>query len=332
MLGQAAVRRLMRLVLLGALAAASVIQVAGAQGTHTQLPVAATPSVSANAIYPPADKLLEPFPNAAWNVFPRSGFDVIELAPGLYTFRYGPQATRNIFMVTPAGVIVSDPISADAARILRAEIRKITPLPVRYVVYSHNHWDHVSGGAIFKREGAKFIAQRDCIPGLRARAPADVVMPDIVYDHRYTVRLGGRSLELYHFGRDASVCNTYMRPDGGDLMVVVDTVIPGRMPVGSMADTDPGGIVDTLRQLEAMPIRAIIPGHGGPIAGRSALTERRLYMEALMHATQARLADPNPPLDLYKSIVVPEFAYLRGYDQDIAKNAERMVNYYFIGW
>ncbi len=288
--------------------------------------------VSSNGIYPSAAQLLQAYPNPSWSLFPRSGHDVVELAPGLYTFRYGRQAVRNIFMVTPRGVIVTDPINAKAAAILREEIRRITPLPVRFVVYSHNHWDHVSGGQIFKDEGATFIAQRNCVAGLKARLPHDVVMPDIVYDDRYTVRLGGRTLELYHFGADAGVCNSYMRPDGGELMVVVDTVIPGRTPVGAMADTDPGGIIRSLRRLEAMPISAIIPGHGTPIAGKSALTERRLYMEALMKATQERLADPSPPLDLYKSITVPQFSYLRGYSEDIAKNAERMVNYFYIGW
>ena len=293
---------------------------------------AVPPSVVANAIYPQQEQLMRPFPNPAWGVFPRSGHDVIQLAPGLYTFRYGLQATRNIFMVTSQGVIVTDPINAQAAAVLRAEIRKITPLPVRYVVYSHSHWDHISGGQIFKDEGAKFIAQRNCDANLKANRSSNVVMPDILYDRRYTLRLGGRSLELYHFEPDASNCSTYMRPDGGDLMFVVDTVIPGRMPLGSMADTYPSGIVRTLQTLEGMPIKAIIPGHGGPIADRSAMTERRLYMEGLMRATRERLADPSPPLDLFKSIRVPEFSYLRGYEQDIDRNAERMVNYYYIGW
>ena len=79
------------------------------------------------------------------------------LGNGLYTFRWGPY--RNIFLVTDEGVVASDPMNAEAASLYREAIRAVTDQPVKYVVYSHSHWDHVSGGAIFKQEGATFISQ-----------------------------------------------------------------------------------------------------------------------------------------------------------------------------
>ena len=60
---------------------------------------------------------------------PVEGHDVTEIGPGYYTFRH--KGLRNIFLVTKAGVIVTDPIEPEAARVLREEIRKITPLPAR---------------------------------------------------------------------------------------------------------------------------------------------------------------------------------------------------------
>lgn len=290
------------------------------------------PGVERNEYYADASDLLRPFPNASWGKFPRAGHDVVRIAAGLYSFRYGPQATRSIFMVTPAGVIVTDPISPTAAAILRDEIRKITPLPVKYVVYSHSHWDHISGGKIFKDEGAIFIAQSNCRAELKRRPHVDVVPPDRTFRDRYVVSLGGHTLELMHFGNDHSPCNTYMRPDSGPHAFVVDTVIPGRMPLGFMADTDPQGSIDSLRRLEGLSITAIIPGHGAPLAHRSALTERRTYLEALLTATKQALAQPTPPIDIAASIKLPEFSYLRGYDQDMSRNADRAVNFYYIGW
>ena len=292
----------------------------------------APPHVESNAIYPDAAQLLQPFPNPSWGQFPRTGHDVVQLADGLYTFRYGGQATRNIFMVTPAGVIVTDPISTKAARILRDEIRKITPLPVRYVIYSHSHWDHIRGGQIFKDEGARFIAHRGSLSEIRRRPNPEVVVPDEAFDDRRVITLGGRTLELMYLGRGHGSGNIVMRPDAGPYVFVVDTVIPGRMPLGFMADTDPGGVIDSLRQLEALDIRAIIPGHGVPLADRSALTERRAYLEALIDATRQALDQPAPPLDIAASVKVPAFSYLRGYDQEIARNADRVVNYLYIGW
>ncbi len=62
---------------------------------------------------------------------------------GLYAFRYN--AYRNIFIVTDDGVIATDPLDVKAAEALRQEIAKITDKPVKYVAYSHSHWDHITG-------------------------------------------------------------------------------------------------------------------------------------------------------------------------------------------
>mgnify|MGYP003407385986 FL=1 len=92
---------------------------------------------------------------------PVAGWDIVQIGPGYYSFRY--TGTRNVFLVTPEGVIVTDPIEPAAARILREQIRKLTDQPVRYVVYSHQHWDHVLGGQVFKDEGAKFVSHASCL-------------------------------------------------------------------------------------------------------------------------------------------------------------------------
>ena len=80
----------------------------------------------------------------------------VEIAENLYGFRFGPY--RSLFMVTPEGVIATDPQSPEAAVEYRRAIAALTDLPVKYVVYSHAHWDHARGGQIFKDEGARFVA------------------------------------------------------------------------------------------------------------------------------------------------------------------------------
>lgn len=64
-------------------------------------------------------------------------FDVTKVDEGVYKFRYGGH--NSMFLVTSQGVIVTDPISLrrpEAARAYLAEIRKITPAPIRYVIYT----------------------------------------------------------------------------------------------------------------------------------------------------------------------------------------------------
>ena len=70
--------------------------------------------------------------------------EITKIAGEVYRFRNN--AHYSVFAVTPAGVIATDPINADAARWLKDEIQKRFNQPVRYVIYSHDHADHISGG------------------------------------------------------------------------------------------------------------------------------------------------------------------------------------------
>lgn len=87
----------------------------------------------------------------------------------VYIFRY--QNHQAMFVVTPAGVIVTDPISygrPQAAKTYLDEIRKITKAPIKYLIYSHHHYDHIAGGKVFKDEGATVIAHRPPRNALRS--------------------------------------------------------------------------------------------------------------------------------------------------------------------
>ena len=105
-----------------------------------------------------------------------------QLADDLYAFRYGPY--RSLFMVTSEGVIATDPISPEAAVEYRAAIASVTNLPVKFVVYSHAHWDHARGGQIFKDEGATFVAQERCVQNIAESPNPDIIPPDITFDPR----------------------------------------------------------------------------------------------------------------------------------------------------
>src|SRR5262245_9417711 len=74
----------------------------------------------------------------------------VEGTDNVYIFRYGRH--QSMFVVTPEGVIATDPIGLrrPAARACIEEIRKITLAPIKYVVYSHAHFDHIAGGQPFK--------------------------------------------------------------------------------------------------------------------------------------------------------------------------------------
>src|SRR5688500_14588868 len=88
----------------------------------------------------------------------------------------------TVFLVTPDGIIMSDPINRDFSRWLKGEIASRFKVPVRYVLYTHKDWDHASGGVVWA-DTAEFVGHRNMLAALAPPAgnpplPADAVKMD----------------------------------------------------------------------------------------------------------------------------------------------------------
>jgi len=264
---------------------------------------------------------------------PVEGHEVTQIGPDYYTFRY--RGTRNIFLITDAGVIVTDPIEPAAARLLREEIRKLTDQPVRYVVYSHEHWDHILGGRIFKDEGANFVAHENCMPHFYDLPHPDLVMPDRTFSGNYDLPLGDRTLGLRYLGRNHGDCLVIMRPDGSDIPYINDLVTAGGTPLPYMSDFSLHNWIRSLRELEDWDFEEYVGGHGIALAPKAALTERRHYLEALMREVRRGLDAGTPHNEIEATVVAalrPEFGHLRNFEAWAPGNVRRVITYYSMGW
>ena len=236
--------------------------------------------------FPSREALLAPAPNAAWNQFSTAPdhYGTYEIASGVYLFVY--RGTNGLFMVTDDGVIVVDPISEAGAPKFLAAIRAITDAPIKYLVYSHWHWDHIEGGQVFKDAGAKIIAHEKCIAPLIDLPNDKIVMPDEVFYGTHTINLGGRSLELLYLGPNHTSCLVFPKPDNVNALFIVDLLTPGGSPLATWTDYIPHHWVRTLREIEAMDLDFIMSGHAVPVAHPSAVTERRRYVETLIDSVR----------------------------------------------
>ena len=132
-------------------------------------------------------------------------FATTKIADNVYVFRYG--GYQSMFVVTPEGVIATDPIAylrPQAAQAYIDETRKITRAPIKYLVYSHHHYDHIAGGKPFKDAGALVVAHKNARAKLEALKYPDVVLPDMVVDQHSTLELGGTRVDLIYVGRNHS--------------------------------------------------------------------------------------------------------------------------------
>lgn len=95
--------------------------------------------------------------------------EIIHVAGDLYRFRNNDH--YSVFLVTPDGVIATDPINQPAAQWLKDEIASRFSQPVKYVIYSHHHGDHASGGSVFA-DTATFIGHELMAAALEAEQNA----------------------------------------------------------------------------------------------------------------------------------------------------------------
>jgi glyoxylase-like metal-dependent hydrolase (beta-lactamase superfamily II) len=243
---------------------------------------------------------------AAWGQVPASPalpFVLKQVGPGVYAAIDGPEhksGSNAGFVIGDDGVLVVDSFfNADAARALVAEIRRLTPKPIRYVVNTHYHVDHTGGDQVLRDAGAVIIAHRNVrgwvrtanihlfgdriTPELKAQVEA-LPLPDLVTDKDLTVWLGSRKV----------VVRTVLGHTGGDLTVSVpearvlfcgDMVwrkVPPNLIDGSVrewAATDAGFV-----HMPQAARTVYVPGHGD-VADVRDVEDFRAYLLDLQRLT-----------------------------------------------
>ena len=221
-----------------------------------------------------AARAQEPAPQA-----PGPPFELKALGHGVYAAIDGPKGEAGAnagFVIGDDGVLVVDTFeSPKAAERMLAEIRRLTPLPIRYVVNTHYHLDHVAGNGVFAREGALIVAHRNVRSwintenlkffgkDIKAEQKAMVeglVRPGLVYDAPIDVFLGSRRVSI----------RTFPGHTGGDSVVAVPdakVVFCGdlfwRRTLPNLIDATTGLWIPSLETIASADAgAAFVPGHG----------------------------------------------------------------------
>ena len=187
----------------------------------------------------------------------------------VYVFRYAN--SQAMFVVTSAGVIATDPIGYGRTQAVVTyvdEIKKITSQPIKYVIYSHHHFDHIAGGKPFKDAGATFVAHKRAHERLAKLQDPHIVLPDETLDTTRTITLGDTTLELTYLGLNHSDSSIVMRLPKQKVLFAVDFISVGSIPGRGMIDSYPLEWEESLQKVLAMDWEKLIPGHPGVPGGR----------------------------------------------------------------
>lgn len=273
----------------------------------------------------------------------------VEVAPGVHAFieDFGRAVVSgNIVAVVgeEAVAVIDTGHHPRLTRRIVAEIRALTPKPVRYVVNTHWHNDHVSGNHVFEEAwpGVTIVAHAftaqvmdkdvrafqgpNCVPFLRTQSQplrealasgkgrdgqplpearrrrmeafvleADIAIeecaefryrgPGLTFTERATLRLGGREVELMHWGRGNTAGDVVAWIPDAKVIAAGDLVVhPFPFATASYISE----WAQVLGRLEATPFEAMVPGHGPVMRDRRYIAEVRALLESIM--SQARAA------------------------------------------
>jgi glyoxylase-like metal-dependent hydrolase (beta-lactamase superfamily II) len=277
--------------------------------------------------------LLASFDAAAQQQAPTFATTQVEGTTNVYIFRY--QNHQSMFVVTQAGVIVTDPISygrPQAAVTYLEEIRKITKAPIKYLVYSHHHYDHIAGGKVFKEAGAVVVAHRRAKERLAALKGLDVVVPDQGVGNKHVIRLGGTTLELHYVGRNHSDSSLVMLLPREKIIFAVDFNALGSVPSRlGVNDSYPVEWEASLKRTLALNWDRMIPGHPGPggrLGTKKDMEQQLTFMNDLS-AEVKKASDAGKcfsPADT--ELKLPQHATLTGYEQNLTWNVHRWCGYW----
>ena len=208
------------------------------------------------------------------------------------------------FVVGDDGVVVIDTFQdPEPARAFLAEIRKITKLPIRFVVNTHYHLDHVNGNDVFAAAGAVIIAHRNArgwirtenvkmidppvTPEKKARV-ASIALPDLVYDSSVDLYLGSRRVNVRYYPGHTGGDSVVWIPDA-HVVFCGDLLWKDHIP--NLIDASTQAWIKTLDALPAdYGVSTWVPGHGG-IANAADIATFKKYLvdlRASVHAKQAK--------------------------------------------
>jgi glyoxylase-like metal-dependent hydrolase (beta-lactamase superfamily II) len=248
------------------------------------------------------------------------GFSVTKISDGVYAALGedgGPAGSNAGFIVGKDGVAVVDTFTAVApAKALLEEIRKITNLPIRYVINTHYHLDHVGGNSVFADAGATIVAQQNVLgwertenlkffganpsPERRAQVEA-LVLPTKTYTDKIDLSLGDRTIKVrYMLGHTGGDSVVFVQDKKTDVVFGGDIVWQKHLP--NLIDASTAPWIETLNKLLAdHPKATFVSGHGG-LATAADVKDFRDYLVALRTDIAKAQADGKTGDDLVTAV------------------------------
>jgi glyoxylase-like metal-dependent hydrolase (beta-lactamase superfamily II) len=233
-------------------------------------------------------------------------------------YRFRNAGHVSVFVVTGDGVVVTDPINAEAATWLKAEIGKLTDQPINTLVFSHSHGDHASGGAVFS--AGAVVAHENAPDAI------DGVVPTTRFSERMQFDQGGKTFELTWLGpgHGTDLVAMVVRPE--NVAFVVDAVAARRLFYRDFPGADVGEWTNQVRNVEKLDFEILVGGHG-PVGTKGDVAAGLAYLEELRAAVLAGLEAGQSVDELAESVTMDDYSDWINFDEWREGNVRGMARH-----
>jgi len=249
-----------------------------------------------------------------------------KVADGVYSFGDPALGYFSMFVVTDDGVIVVEPVNTAHAEATLTAIREVTDKPIRFLLHSHNHWDHSGGGKVFRDAGATIIAHSEAYVWMKANPHPDMVLPDEHWDgDRKDINLGGKTLELHYMGMNHGLGMTVFVLPAEKIAYIADLVTPKRLLFTIVPDFNIKETQRTLREIEQLDIEKVLFSHGMKVGTKAEIEEIRQYTDDLRAAIHAEFEKGTNPFVIPSILKLPKYKDWAMYEEWLEMNAWRVL-------
>jgi glyoxylase-like metal-dependent hydrolase (beta-lactamase superfamily II) len=262
----------------------------------------------------------------------------VEGVPGIATDNEGFISNAG-FIVTGDGVVVFDSLGTPSlANKLVSKIREITDQPIKKVIISHFHADHIYGLMVFEELGAEIIAPYGAQKYLQSEAAAErleerqfsldpwvnedtrLVLPDTTIEKSDTFTMGGITFTINFMGKAHSDGDLTLLVEPDKVLFSGDIIFEGRIPFVGNADSKKW--LETLTRLETEGLNALVPGHGPASHDpKETISLTRRYLAHLREVLGAGIDELMPFDEVYADADWSEFEDLPAFEEGNRINA-----------
>ena len=254
-----------------------------------------------------------------------------KIGEGVYSFGNPANAYFSMFVVTNEGVIAIESVNTNHATDMVKTIKAVTDQPIRYLLHSHNHWDHASGGQVFHDAGAIVMAHEEAYRWMKANPGPDMMVPDESWSgNRTEIALGGTVLELHYLGMNHGLGMTVFLLPKEKIAYIADLVDPHAVLFNIVPDFNVKEWERSLKEIEQMDFDKALYAHSGkaqPLLGgtKQEVREYIQFVQDIRGAIYAEFEKGTNWMMIPKAVKLPQYKDWWMYEEWLPMNVWRIL-------